>query len=65
MPQLLLIALAGAGIWVGYKWYRKEQERVRSILDEAENELRSRDEASIPNLKQDPETGIYKPANKD
>lgn len=64
MPQLILILLAGAGIWAGYNWYRKEQERVRSQLKEAEAELRKREEGGMPKLRQNPETGVYEPVKK-
>jgi hypothetical protein len=64
MPQLLLILLAGAGVWAGYSWVRKEQERVRATLKDAEEELRKRDETAIPTLKRDPETGVYEPVEK-
>ena len=64
MPHLLLVLLAGAGVWVGYRWYRKEQARVREALGQAEEELRRRDENTIPTLKRDPETGVYKPGDK-
>lgn len=65
MPQLILFALAGAGIYAGYSWYRKEQERVRAALKEAEAELRKREENAMPKLKRNPETGVYEPATKD
>lgn len=65
MPQLLLMVLAGAGIYAGYNWYRKEQERVRAALEEAEAELRRREEIAMPKLKRNPETGVYEPANRD
>lgn len=65
MPQLLLMAVAGVGLWYGYKWVRKEQERVRSQLREAESELSKREKRNRPSLKQNPETGIYEPVAKD
>lgn len=64
MPHLILLLLAGAGIWGGYRWYSKEQERVREALKQAEHELRKRDENSIPTLKRDPETGVYEDPDK-
>jgi hypothetical protein len=64
MPHLLLVLLAGAGVWAGYGWYRKEQARVRDALGQAEEELRRRDEKAIPTLKRDPDTGIYEPHDK-
>lgn len=63
MPQIIVVLLAGAGIWAGYKWLQKEQRRVKASLRDAEDELRRRDEKSIPTLKRDPETGIYGPAD--
>ena len=56
--------MAGAGVWAGYSWYRKEQERVREALGQAEEELRRHDKNSIPTLKRDPDTGVYKPGDK-
>lgn len=64
MPSLLILLLAGAGIWAGYALYRKEQARVQASLREAEELLRQRDEESIPTLKRDPESGVYKPADR-
>jgi hypothetical protein len=64
MPHLLLVLLAGAGVWAGYSWYRKEQARVRDALGQAEEELRRRDENAIPTLKRDPDTGIFEPPDK-
>lgn len=61
MPQILGLALAGAAAWAGYKWLRKEMQRVGAELSEAEERLRKRDETSIPHLRRDPETGIYTP----
>lgn len=61
MPQILGLALAGAAAWAGYKWLRKEMNRVAADLSEAEEQLKRREEASIPNLRRDPETGIYTP----
>lgn len=63
MPQIIVVLLAGTGIWAGYKWLRKEQRRVKASLRDAEDELRRRDEKSISTLKQDPKTGIYGPAD--
>lgn len=61
MPQILGVALAGAAAWAGYKWLRKEMKRVSANLADAEERLKKHDEASIPNLRRDPATGIYKP----
>lgn len=68
MPQILFLLLIGAGVWAGYRWYQRETKRVSSTLKRAEEELRRRDahgEDKIPELHQDPETGIYRPAPDD
>ncbi len=63
MPQLLFLLLVGLGIWLAYRWYRKEQNRVRSVLRNAEDELEKRYEKEAPKLKRDPKTGVYKPSD--
>ena len=64
MPQLLVLTLLGAGLWAGYRWYRRQVKEVASELRAAEEALRRREENAIPTLKQDPETGIYRPDQK-
>ena len=61
MPHPLAPILAGAALWLGYRWFRKEQRRVRSDLREAEAALRRKQEREIPSLEPDPETGVYRP----
>jgi predicted negative regulator of RcsB-dependent stress response len=62
-PQLIFLALIGAGVWAGYRWYKKESARIRSELKKADEELKQRDKKSIPTLKLDPETGEYRPTD--
>jgi len=64
VPQLILILLAGAGLWAGYRWVRKEQNRVKDQLRAAEAELKKREENAMPKLRRNPETGVYEPARK-
>jgi hypothetical protein len=62
MPQFMIIALAGAGLWAGYKFLRREMTRVEATLRDADAALRrKRSEAPRVHLERDPETGIYKP----
>ncbi len=63
MPQLLFLLLVGLAIWAVYRWYRKEQDRVSSVLRDAEDELEKRYEKEAPKLKRDPKTGVYKPSD--
>lgn len=61
MPQLILIALAGAGLVLGYRWYLRESKRVARVLAEAEAVLARRGKGGTATLERDPETGIYRP----
>ena len=46
MPQLVVIAVAGATLWAGYSWLARESRSVRDAVEAAEAELRRRvDEA--------------------
>jgi hypothetical protein len=65
MPQLLIYVLAGMGLWAGYRWFRKEMHRVQSDLKEAETMLRRKEREDIPTLEPDPETGEYRPVERD
>lgn len=74
-PQVILLALAGVGAWLGYRWFQKEAQKVRENLAAAEDELRRReaeardqrvkhggfDRDKIPKLELDPQTGVYRP----
>lgn len=60
-PHLLGIALAGAAAWAGYRWFRKESQRVRKELDAAEAALKQRREQPAVPLRRDPDTGVYTP----
>lgn len=61
MPQLIVVILAGVGLWAGYRWFRKEMKRVQSDLKDAEAILRKKEGKDIPTLEPDPETGTYRP----
>lgn len=60
MPQLLVLVLAGVGLWVGYRWFRKETRRVQADLRKAEEALRQKQASEIPSLEPD-ERGVYRP----
>ena len=69
MPQVIALAIAGAGLFAGYKWLSRE---VRRALDkmEAEEELqRAPAKAAVPKdlgtLEWDQETGVYRPIRRD
>ena len=61
MPHLLILALAGAGLAAGYRFYRREVKRVAEALREAEASLDARGRGDYPTLQRDPETDVYRP----
>ena len=44
MPQLVVIAVAGAALWAGYRWLARETNTIKDALQAAEAELRRRTE---------------------
>ena len=70
MPHLLVLVLAGVGLYVGYKWFVHESRRVAGDIKRAEDDLKrqARDESDVKNLGQlelDPKTGEYRPHDTD
>ena len=62
MPHLLVLLLAGAGLYVGYRWFRRESERVAGDLKRADAELKRQASSDPPTkdlgrLELDRETG--------
>jgi hypothetical protein len=65
MPQLLMLAALGAGVYLGAKWLGRKVEaampRQRGAqADATEPTTRKPSRDDIPTLVQDPETGVYK-----
>ncbi len=68
MPQLLAIVLIGVGLYAGYRWLRRENERLAEQLRKAQEALRRREmrrAPKAPTLERDPETGVYRPIERD
>ena len=70
MPQLIGLALAGAGLYAGYKWLSKELRRATVGAERAREELRRRasERTGMPKdlgaLQWDEKSGVYRPAGK-
>jgi hypothetical protein len=47
MPQLVVIAVAGAALWAGYRWLARETNTIKDTLQAAEAELRRRAEEAM------------------
>lgn len=65
MPQFLLFAAIGAGLYAGYRMVQKIGEDVVDALARAEQEVRQRASAGQPKdlgrLELDPRSGEYRP----
>ena len=59
MPQIVLVALIGAGLWIGWKALKKEMNRVDARL----RETKTAEKAPVK-LEKDPETGVYRPRDR-
>ena len=67
MPQLFGIAFLGVALYGAYRMIKREMKRVGEELDQQAAPKQARSGAgakTIPNLVQDPETGIYKPEER-
>lgn len=67
MPQLIVIALAGAGLYAGYKWARREWLRAAEAAERVAAEVRRATEAAAADpqnrgaLEWDEAAGVYRP----
>ena len=68
MPQLVVVALLGAGLYVGYRWVART---ARQMLDEAEQTRADETRRSagvvtkdLGALELDPASGVYKPKQR-
>lgn len=69
MPQLAVLALLGAGLYAGYRWYERTAQRIASEIRRTEDELRRRAmgdaiEKDLGALEYDPASGVYRPVNR-
>ena len=70
MPQVLLLAALGAGLYAGYRALVRASVAMTAELKRSEDELRQRaaaqrpgrsDEKDLGTLEFDPRSGVYKP----
>ncbi|HEU0159655.1 MAG TPA: hypothetical protein VFR00_10090 [Hyphomicrobiaceae bacterium] len=69
MPQLIVIALIGAGFYAAYRWMRQASDAVTAELSRTEDELKRRTaggriEKDLGRLEYDPATGVYRPQKR-
>lgn len=66
MPQLIALALVGAGLYAGYRWFSRAAKEITAEIQRAEEELRRRaGVGTLPKdmgeLEYDPVTAVYRP----
>lgn len=66
MPQLIVLALVGAGLYAGYRWFARTTKEVTAQIRRTEEELLRRAagkalEKDMGVLEYDPNSGVYRP----
>lgn len=66
MPQLFALALVGAGLYAGYRWFSRTAKEVTAEIRRTEEELRRRATGGLlpkdmGELEYDPASGVYRP----
>jgi hypothetical protein len=66
MPQVIALALLGAGVYAGYRWLTRAAREIAAEARPAEEEVRQepagRIEKNLGALEYDPASGVYRPA---
>jgi hypothetical protein len=69
MPQVIALALLGAGVYAGYRWFAHAAREVGERMQRRDEELRQpateRIEKNLGALEYDPVTDVYRPVNRD
>jgi hypothetical protein len=70
MPQLMILALVGAGLYAGYRWLSRSARELAAEVRRAEDELRARAagsalEKDMGRLEYDPASGVYRPTRRE
>ncbi|MBX9592666.1 MAG: hypothetical protein K2X43_25540 [Hyphomonadaceae bacterium] len=69
MPQLIALALVGAGLYAGYRWFSRTTKEITAEIKRTEDELRRRAaggilEKDMGELEYDPASGVYRPKRR-
>jgi hypothetical protein len=68
MPQVIALALLGAGLYAGYRWVTRTTREIAAQMQRTEEEIRQeaagRIEKNLGALEFDPASGVYRPARK-
>jgi hypothetical protein len=65
MPQVIALALVGASLYAGYRWFARTAKEITAEIQRAEDELHRRAAAALPKdmgeLEYDPASDVYRP----
>jgi hypothetical protein len=66
MPQLVILALVGAGLYAGYRWFTRTTKEIAAEIRRTEDELRQRAHVvkDLGALEYDPASGVYRPSKR-
>ena len=69
MPQFLVLALVGAGLYAGYRWFTHATQEIAAEIKRTEDELIRRAsggalEKDMGALEYDPASGVYRPVDR-
>jgi hypothetical protein len=70
VPQLMVLALVGAGIYAAYRWVWRPARLIAAEVRRAEDEMRRAAAGrayvkDMGRLEYDPRTGVYRPTRHD
>jgi hypothetical protein len=68
VPQLMVLALVGAGIYAGYRWLWRPARMIAAEVRRAEHQMQRAaarsSEKDMGALEYDPISGVYRPARR-
>ncbi len=70
MPQVIALALLGAGLYAGYRWVTRATREIADQMQRTDEALRQeantgRIEKNLGALEYDPASGVYRPVRRD
>jgi hypothetical protein len=70
VPQVIALALLGAGLYAGYRWFARAARDLGESLERASEDLARQEaagrvEKNLGALVYDPVSGVYRPAKRD
>jgi len=69
VPQVIALALLGAGLYAGYRWFARAAGGIGATIARAKDERRQQSQGRIEKdlgaLEYDPASGVYRPGKRD